>query len=64
MGLKLNGQPLYTVDASDKNGPVVWNSNTAGFTAMTGQYLLEFEWLFGAEKVAVKVDNVVLSLGT
>jgi hypothetical protein len=61
IGVKFNGAPQYTVDASDKLGPGVWNSNTISFTATTGQYLLEFEFLFGTSSVVAKIDNVVLS---
>jgi hypothetical protein len=46
IGVKFNGAPQYTVDASDNLGPGVWNSNTISFTATTGQYLLEFEFMF------------------
>lgn len=61
IGVKFNGAPQYTVDAGDKPGPGVWNSNTISFTATTGQYLLEFEFLFGTSSVVAKIDNVVLS---
>jgi hypothetical protein len=61
VGVKLNGQAQYTVDASDKLGPGVWNSNAITFTATTGQYLLEFEFLFGSIGVFAKIDNVVLT---
>lgn len=64
IGLKFNGQPQYTFDAGDNNGPGVWSSNTVSFTATTGQYLLEFEFLFGATGVVAKIDNVVLTPGT
>lgn len=61
IGVKFNGAPQYTVDASDNLGPGVWNSNTISFTAMTGQYLLEFEFIFGTSSVVAKIDNVILS---
>lgn len=64
IGVKFNGQPQYTVDAQDKLGPGVWNSNTITFTATTGQYILEFEFLFGSSNVVAKIDNVNLSPGT
>jgi hypothetical protein len=64
IGVKFNGQPKYTVDAADKNGPGVWNSNSISFTATTGQYLLEFEFLFGGSGAFAKIDNVVLTPGT
>jgi len=64
IGVKFNGVPQYTVDASDKLGPGVWNSNSISFTATTGQYLLEFEFVFGTSSVVAKIDNVVLTPGT
>lgn len=64
IGVKFNGQPQYTVDASDKLGPGVWNSNVITFVAATGQYLLEFEFLFGASKVVAKLDNINLTPST
>ncbi|MCJ1250048.1 hypothetical protein MMC30_007274 [Trapelia coarctata] len=63
IGVKFNGQPQYTVDASDKLGPGVWNSNTIVFTATTGQYLIEFEFLFGTSNVVAKLDNINLTPG-
>ena len=60
IGVKLNGQPVYTVDAEDHAGPGVWNSNTVTFTA-SGQLLLEFEWLFGSSGAVSKIDNVSLT---
>jgi hypothetical protein len=64
IGVKFNEQPQYTVDASDKAGPGVWDSNSISSTATTAQYLLEFEFLFGTNIAAAKIDNVVLSPGT
>jgi hypothetical protein len=64
IGVKFNGVPQYTVDASDKLGPGVWNSNSISFTATAGQYLLEFEFVFGTSSVVTKIDNVVLTPGT
>jgi len=63
IGVNLNGQPQYTVDASDNLGPRVWNSNTIVFTARTGQYLLEFEFMFGTSDVVAKLHNINLSPG-
>jgi len=60
IGVKFNGEPKYTVDAGDKGGPGVWNLNTIDFTATTGQYLFEFEFLFGSSGVFAKIDNVIL----
>ncbi len=64
IGVKFNGQPQSTVDARDHLGPGVWNSNTITFTATTGQYILEFEFLFGSSNVVAKIDNVNLTPGT
>jgi hypothetical protein len=61
IGVKFNGAPKYTVDASDNLRPGVWNSNTISFTATTGQYFLEFEFMFGTSSVVAKIDNVILS---
>ena len=63
IGVKFNGQPQYTVDAGDMLGQGVWNSNSISFAAPTGQYLLEFEFLFGTTRVVAKIDNVRLILG-
>jgi hypothetical protein len=64
IGVKFNGQPIYTVDAGDKGGPGVWNLNVITFTATTDQYLFEFEFLFGTSGVYAEIDDIVLSPGT
>ena len=51
------------MDAEDNKGPGVWNTNTIVFTATTGQYLLEFEFLFGSSSVVAKIDDVILTPG-
>jgi len=61
IGVKLNGQPVWTVDAEDNKGPGVWNTNSFNFTATAGQYLFEFEFLFGSSNSYAKIDNVVLN---
>lgn len=64
IGVKINGNPVYTVDAGDRLGPGVWNTNSIQFTATTGQHLIEFEWIFGNSNVFASIDAVVLSPGT
>lgn len=61
IGLKINGVPQLTVDARDFGGPGVWNTITFNFTAVTGQHLLEFEFLFGTSPVTAKIDKVGLT---
>lgn len=64
IGVKLNGQPQYTVDAMDDPGPGVWKLNTFSFTATTDQHLVEFEFLFGTSSAVAKIDSIVLTPGT
>ncbi|KAL9610019.1 MAG: hypothetical protein Q9167_005261 [Letrouitia subvulpina] len=56
VGVKLNNQPVYTVDACD-NGAGAFKDNLVQFFA-TGSNNLRFEFLIGENPATVKIDNV------
>ncbi|KAL8791025.1 MAG: hypothetical protein Q9195_006099, partial [Heterodermia aff. obscurata] len=56
IGVKINGQPVYTVDACDGTAGV-FNSNVYQFFAAGGD-TLRFEFLIGENPATVKIDNV------
>ena len=56
MGVKINSQPVYTVDSCD--GPAgAFNDNLVQFFA-TDHTNLRFEFLIGETPAVVKIDNV------
>ena len=56
MGVKINQQPVYTVDSCDRPEGV-FNDNLVQFFA-TGQDNVRFEFLIGETPAVVKIDNV------
>ena len=57
IGVKINGQPVYTVDACDKPAGV-FNDNLVQFFARPGGDTLRFEFLDGEPDAVMKIDNV------
>lgn len=62
IGVKIDQAPIYTVDAEDKNGPLVWNSNSVPFTATNTITNIRFEFLFGAAGSVDKIDDISIAL--
>jgi len=60
IGVKINSQPVYTIDASDRAGPNVWQDNTATFNANSATTNIRFEFLFGAQGSIDRIDNIVV----
>lgn len=58
IGVKIDQTSVYTIDASDKLGPGVWNANTVTFTANGATTNVRLEFLFGVQGSVDKVDNV------
>ena len=56
MGVKINQQPVYTVDPCDWPAGV-FNDNLVQFFA-TGQDNVRFEFLIGETPAVFKIDNV------
>lgn len=56
VGVKINGQPVYTVDACD-NPAGQYSTNLVQFFA-TGGDNVRFEFLIGENPAVVKIDNV------
>ena len=59
MGLMLNHQAVYTVDACD-HGAGDFTDNTVTFTAAANPENLRFEFIIGEDPATVKIDNVVV----
>lgn len=57
VGVKINGQPVYTVDACDGTAGV-FNDNAIQFISAGGSTNLRFEFLVGENPAVVKIDNV------
>ena len=49
IGVKIDQTSVYTIDASDKLGPGVWNANTVTFTANGATTNVRLEFLFGVQ---------------
>jgi hypothetical protein len=60
IGVMVNGEPIYTVDATDQ-GAGAWHLNTVSYTPTTTTIDLRFEFLFGTQHVPgiQRVDTVV-----
>ena len=58
VGVKLNGQPYWTVDSQDHLGPGVWNTNSFTHTADSTSMTLTFEFLAGYIGAHFVIDNV------
>ncbi|KAL8950863.1 MAG: hypothetical protein Q9222_003117 [Ikaeria aurantiellina] len=59
VGVMLNHQPVYTVDACDF-GAGAFKDNTVTFTAAASPENLRFEFIIGENPATVKIDNVVV----
>ncbi|KAL8636525.1 MAG: hypothetical protein Q9228_006085 [Teloschistes exilis] len=57
VGVKVNGQPVYTVDACDGTAGV-FNDNLVQFFASSDSTNVRFEFLVGENNAVVKIDNV------
>ncbi|KAL8737746.1 MAG: hypothetical protein Q9181_001374 [Wetmoreana brouardii] len=57
VGVMINSQPVYTVDACD-HGAGLFTDNTVEFTAPADQTNLRFEFLTHENLATVKIDNV------
>ena len=56
VGVMLNHQPVYTVDACDF-GAGYYNDNTVAFLATVSPFNLRFEFLVGEPDAVVRIDN-------
>jgi hypothetical protein len=61
VSVMINDNAVYTVDASDFNGPNVWNPNTIQFTATTTITNIRLEFIFGLEDSVDRVDDVAVT---
>lgn len=59
VGVMLNHEPVYTVDACD-HGAGAFTDNTVSFTAAAAAANLRFEFIIGENPAVVKIDNVVV----
>ena len=62
IGVMVNGEPIYTVDATDK-GAGAWHLNIVSYTPSVASINLRFEFLFGSQHApgVQKVDSVVFA---
>lgn len=63
IGVLVNGNPIYTIDATDR-GAGVWYMNSIAYTPTTATITIRFEFLFGTQHVpsVQKIDSVVFGL--
>lgn len=59
VGVMLNHQPVYTVDACEL-GPGAFKQNTVAFVPSVSPFNLRFEFVIGEYYALVKIDNVVV----
>jgi hypothetical protein len=64
VGVKLNGQPYWTVDSEDHLSPGVWNTNSFTYTTDSTSLTLTFEFLAGFIGAQFVIDNVSVVPGS
>ena len=58
IGVKIDGQPVYTVDSCDHPAGVFSDNEYQFFASVQGGTDLRFEFLVGDSPAVVKIDNV------
>lgn len=58
IGVLINGQPVYTVDARDMLPAGEWHTNQFTYTPTTDDFTVTFEFLFGPYPSIDKIDTV------
>lgn len=58
IGLKIDQNLVYTVDATDYAGPYLWNRNVVYFSASRATTNIRFEFFFAAALESAGLDQV------
>jgi hypothetical protein len=61
IGVQLNGQPQYTIDATDHGWGGAFTLNTVNYTPTTDTVTITFEYLFGSINSLDRIDSVTFA---